>query len=201
MTEDDGRPMDDGLIAAAIRLFSDLGYDTVDTDMLAGASGMSADALTQYGGKRGLYEAAFDYAAKACQEYMEAALARAPQGPESAILLFDEYLNYSVANPQIAGLWMQRWMSDASDIPNMEKRFGGVPVLQQWSGRLDKVIPEDMDSAMTVRMLVWMIHNFVRGGFVGIDGHRHTAEEPQAVEQLRDHLHKTITNLARRPER
>src|SRR5689334_6578860 len=96
------------LLDSAAGLFAQLGYDETTTEMIANAAGVGVGEVTRMiGGKRDIYLAVMMRA----YEQEQAVLLRAaadftPDGPGVHRFL-DEYLNFFVAHPQTAALWMQ----------------------------------------------------------------------------------------------
>lgn len=196
MPGDNDADVDSKVTSTAARLFGELGYDALDTNTIADACGLDAEILiAQYGGKRGLYQTVIKQAADLLNERMTEVMRVYPPGIDGVIGLFDGYLNFALTHPQTTGLWMYRWLLDAQDFPQPEARSNN-PVLGQWVTRVDEIIPDDLDAMMTWRMLTWMINIFVRGGMRERDGSRRSPDDPQALRQFRDHLHRTIQYLA-----
>src|ERR1041384_5692348 len=123
-------PADGGQVAlivkVATQLFAALGYDGTSTRQIAEAAGLNIATVNYHvGGKRELYLAVMERAHLAERTALDQALARLTgTGPVVAIhRLMDDYLDFCVDNPEIPALWMHRWLSDASDITELEREY------------------------------------------------------------------------------
>uniref|UniRef100_UPI003F4951C1 TetR/AcrR family transcriptional regulator n=1 Tax=Actinomadura sp. CA-154981 TaxID=3240037 RepID=UPI003F4951C1 len=184
------------VLATAGRLFSELGYDEVSTDMIAEATGIDLRVVVDlYGGRRGIYMAVMEDAHAQRLAHTEAAFSEFTPDADGLIRLFEAFLDYSLERPQMSALWMQRWLSDASDIPEADQHFGGT-VSSGLIARADEVLGDHLDAGMITRMLAWTIHAFVRGGYVDSSGVRHQCDEPAAQLRFRGFLRETIRQLA-----
>ncbi|MEO3830151.1 TetR/AcrR family transcriptional regulator [Actinomadura sp. B10D3] len=196
MIEYDDDSVEERLFAAAARLFSELGYDATDTAMIAEASGVGTrEVIERYGGRRGLYLSVLERAGRQRVEFMDGVMAEFTYDTDGLVRMFDRYLDYCMAHREFPGLWMHRWLADASDLPSPDVHFGGA-MLGRWIAQVDRVIADDLDAGMTIRMLVWYIHAFAEGGLVDSDGHRVSPDDVHTLQRLRSHLHNTIRHLA-----
>ncbi|WP_131735834.1 TetR/AcrR family transcriptional regulator [Actinomadura roseirufa] len=188
----------DGVLAIAARLFSELGYDAVTTQFIADACGIDAAVVTDvYGGKANVFLAVMERLTRERMEYLSPALAAFTPDAEGVIRLIDRYLDYSLEHPELPSIWMHRWMSDASDFPDMELRYGARPAgsLIQLIGQ---ALDEDVDPELFTWHLIWAIRGFTKGGVLGADGVRRRSEDTEIQRRFRDSLHLLVRRVATR---
>jgi len=182
------------VLDSAAGLFAELGYDTATTEMIANAAGVGvADVTRLIGGKRDIYLAVMMRAYEQEQAVLlRAAASFTPDGPGVHRFL-DEYLDFFVAHPQIAALWMQRRFQDASDIP-LEATYT-FPQLTLVGELAADAIKQDVDIELLLLTVVWCVHNFVQGGVPDRDGGRITADDPAMLARFRTHLHRLVEGM------
>src|SRR5512139_371833 len=198
----------DRIVAEATRLFAERGYDGTSTRMIADAAGLNIATVAYHvGGKRDLYLEVMERAQRAEWTALSAAVEEfrsAPDPVAGMCLLVDRYLDFCAADPRIPALWMRRWLSDAPDIVNLERRHV-VPVFGMVAEALEAVIPsaesdadgEDVDLEYAIWSIVWCIHGFCQGGVLGADGTRRRAGDHEALARVRAHLHCLVHRLFR----
>lgn len=187
------------ILKVATQLFAALGYDGTSTRQIADAAGLNIATVNYHvGGKRDLYLAVMEHAHQAERAALQAALARlADADPVTGIHgLLDDYLDFCVGNPEVPALWMHRWLSDASDITELERQYvqplvGGVtsamaPAVE--AGVIDTGV--DLEYAMW--SVIWSVHGFAKGGVLDAEGHRRTATDRAALRRFRAHLHLSL---------
>ncbi|MEU8347418.1 transcriptional regulator, TetR family [Actinomadura meyerae] len=189
------------ILEAATRLFSALGYDGTSTRMIAEAAGLNVATVAYHvGGKRDLYLAVMERAHEAERAALEEALGRMTPDVDGLLSLVDAYVGFCLARPEIPALWMHRWLSDASDVVHLEEQYVR-PLMQMVTEAVRKVVPDDIDVDYVVWTVVWCTHGFGRGGVLDPGGHRHGADDPQAVDRFRRHMRRTIALAIGAPDR
>ncbi|WP_344455086.1 TetR/AcrR family transcriptional regulator [Actinocorallia aurantiaca] len=181
----------------ASRLFSDLGYDGTSIQMIADAAGMSPERIQKMvGGKRELYVRVAEGNQKRQFEALED-LART-HTPDAAGIkrIADRYLQYVIDHPEYSMLWIQRWMSDAADLVEMERLFR-TPIVVEVNRLVATSFKPGVDPVLAFWMVIWSVESFLHGGVVEEDGEVHRADDPQSRERFLRHLHAYIDLVAR----
>ncbi|MGP3933211.1 TetR/AcrR family transcriptional regulator [Nonomuraea sp. KM88] len=190
------------ILKVATQLFAALGYDGTSTRQIADAAGLNIATVNYHvGGKRELYLAVMERAHLAEKAALEQALDRLPGDDPAAGIhrLVDDYLDFCVDNPEVPALWMHRWLSDAGDITELERRyvqplFAAVaatmrPIAE--SGLIDARV--DLEYAMWT--VVWSVHGFAKGGVLDDQGRRRGAGDRAVLRRFRAHLHLTLHRM------
>ncbi|MEV5888437.1 TetR/AcrR family transcriptional regulator [Nonomuraea fuscirosea] len=188
------------ILKVATHLFAALGYDGTSTRQIAEAAGLNIATVNYHvGGKRELYLAVMERAHQAEKAALETALARLPGAadPVAAIHgLTDDYLDFCVDNPEVPALWMHRWLSDASDITELERQYV-QPLLATVTGALRPaveagLISGEVDLEYTVWTVIWSVHGFAKGGVLDAEGRRRGSGDRAALRRFRSHLHTSL---------
>ncbi|RFU37343.1 TetR/AcrR family transcriptional regulator [Actinomadura logoneensis] len=188
----------DQVLETAARLFSDLGYDTVDLKLIADATGLTTSGLTELvGDKPTLYLAVFTWLHQVQQESMAEALETFT--PDAAGLqgIGDAFLDFCLRHRAFVGMWMHRWAGDAADL-DVETPFA-KPVLAAMNEVMAPAVQPGVDLELTIWSIIWCVHGFVQFGFIGQDGESHGSDTPAAVARFRAHLHNMINRFVRVP--
>ncbi|ACZ86357.1 TetR/AcrR family transcriptional regulator [Streptosporangium roseum] len=190
------------ILRVATRLFAALGYDATSISQIAEAAGLDVATITQQaGGKRELYLTVMDWV----HETELASLHKAVEGvpvtsPEQANALvcriIDQYLDLCVAHPEIPALWMHRWLSDASDVTELELRY------TRPMGKLVKsalapaiaggYIDPDVDMEYLLWSMLWCVNGFSQSGVLDEHGNRRHMDDPEVLRRFRALLHRMI---------
>ncbi|MGW2309056.1 TetR/AcrR family transcriptional regulator [Actinomadura luteofluorescens] len=195
MTRSDDQARNDWLFYVAGRMLSELGYDSVTNEMIAEAAGVDLSTVTeQYGGKRDLYMAVLKRAHWQRIERLRAVEAEYTADLQGLTRLLDEYLDLCLEHPELGAFWMQRWLSDASDIPRLDAMFGG-PELGRVIEMVREAVADDLDAGMIMRMLTWSILAFSQKGIVDSKGERQEPGDPATVRRFRESLHGLARHL------
>ncbi|TMR21690.1 TetR/AcrR family transcriptional regulator [Nonomuraea turkmeniaca] len=195
------------IIEVATRLFAALGYDGTSTRQIAEAAGMNIATVNYHvGGKRELYLAVMERAHQVEKAALDQALDRLPgDDPVVAIhRLVDDYLDFCVDNPEIPALWMHRWLSDASDITELERAYV-QPLVTSVAAALrpaaeSGVIDGAVDLEYTIWTVIWSVHGFAKGGVLDAEGRRRGPGDRAALRRFRAHLHLTLHRTLALPE-
>ena len=108
----------------AARLFGELGYDGTSLHMIAEAVGTDASTLSEVAGdKRRLYLDVMRQAYEVEQDMLESLAARGVRGRTAVHEMVDGYLDFYLEYRENRTLWVQRWLSDAADITELEDRY------------------------------------------------------------------------------
>lgn len=187
------------ILKVATQLFAALGFDGTSTRQIAEAAGMNIATVNYHvGGKRELYLAVMERAHRAEKTALDLALARLPgDDPLAAIhRLLDDYLDFCVDNPEVPALWMHRWLSDASDITELEREYVQPLVASVTAAVRPAVegglIDEKVDLEYTMWMVIWSVHGFAKGGVLDAEGRRRAAGDRAALRRFRSHLHLSV---------
>ncbi|MEV1000197.1 TetR/AcrR family transcriptional regulator [Nonomuraea sp. NPDC050202] len=189
----------DAILKVATQLFAALGYDGTSTRQIADAAGLNIATVNYHvGGKRELYLAVMEAAHRAEKAALDQALARLPgDDPVAAVhRLADDYLDFCVDNPEVPALWMHRWLSDASDVTELERQYV-QPLLAAVTAALRPaveagVIAAETDLEYTVWSVIWTVHGFAKGGVLDAEGRRRASGDRAALRRFRAHLHQSL---------
>lgn len=189
----------DQVVEIATRLFAELGFDGTSMRLIADATGVDMEALVQrFGDKTGLYREVMGRAHETERKVLEAALASATPDLQGLLTLADVYLDFHADHPQIPALWMQRWMGDAADVPDLEDLYVHALSIAVVDAVRD-LTPPDVDTEHLIWSIVWCVYGFLSGG-VQHPGHsrRNPRGEPpdrQALARFRSYLHAMVIHM------
>ncbi|WP_353070562.1 TetR/AcrR family transcriptional regulator [Actinomadura opuntiae] len=194
MTSDSGR---ERVLDAATRLFAALGYDGTSTRMIAEAAGLNIATVAYHaGGKRDLYLAVMERAHQAERAALATAVAEMTPDAAGILAVVDRYVDFCAAHPEIPGLWMHRWLSDAADVADLENTYVR-PLMETVVDAVAKVLPEgaadEVDVEYVAWTVVWCTHGFARGGVLRADGRRHGMDDAAALARFRANLRRIVT--------
>jgi AcrR family transcriptional regulator len=195
-TDGAGETADARLLPVATRLFAELGYDAVSTQMIADAAGTAPATINDlHGGKSGLYKDVIVWATEGWAEQQKAGAEEHTPDADGLIRMMDRYLEYCLQHPELARLWGHRWMDDASDIPGLEERFSG-PLQQQAVELVRSSVSPDIDPQVALWTLTWTIHGYLQSGLPTPSGQRMPPDDPQTLRRFRRNLHQIIRLMA-----
>lgn len=184
------------VLSVALRLFSELGYDGTTTQMIADAAGLKPEAVREvFGGKRDLYlyltrQSVADQAMR-----LEAVEPNLTPDADGIKLIVDYYFQYGLDHPGFPGIWMQRRMSDALDLSEVELNFN-TPVVARVRELMSRSFKPGVDWEFTVFTLIWSVDCFLAGGIVSADGSRYSAESLKVRRRFLAHLHAYVDMAA-----
>lgn len=191
------QPEDDAerLLRAATRLFAELGYDETSTRMVADAAGIDlARTIELAGSKRDLYLTVMARAYQAEQAMLEQAAAEFTPDLAGLYHFIDLYLDFFVANPQIAALWIQRRLYDAADVVELEKLYS-LPQINLVAESVGDVIDPGLDLEFALWTVVWAVHSFVQGGMPDDSGRRVGPQNRRLLSRFREYLHQLVARM------
>jgi AcrR family transcriptional regulator len=190
-----GAPPAERILDAATRLFAEKGFDGASTRLIADAAGLNIATVNYHlGGKREVYLAVMKRAAE--REYL--ALAETLDGftptAEDLHRLVDRYLDFCVAHPEVAALWLRRWLSEAEDIASLEADLVR-PLTNRIVELVRRVAAPEVDAEYALWSVIWCVHGFVRGGVLDGEGRRRRGDDPAALRRFRLTLHRLVDGL------
>ncbi|WP_433256539.1 TetR/AcrR family transcriptional regulator [Streptosporangium sp. CA-135522] len=197
------------ILQVATRLFAALGYDVTSIGQIADATGLDVATVTEsFGGKRELYLAVMNRVYEIERSSLAEALKIGPATtPEqtSALMhrIVDHYIDLCAAYPEVPTLWMHRWLSDAIDVTELERRYT-QPLVKLIRDAFAPAmsaghIGPDVDLDYVMWSLLWCVNGFSQSGTLDQDGNRRRADDPEALRRLRVHLHRMIHRAASLP--
>ncbi|MEV4671414.1 MULTISPECIES: TetR/AcrR family transcriptional regulator [Actinomadura] len=193
-----GARIPDQVLTTAARLFSELGYDEVTTQIIADACGVDAAVVAgEYGGKGRVFLAVLERLSRERMDYLSPAASAFTPDAEGMVRLIDRYLDYCLDHPELPSIWMHRWMSDATDFPDLEPRYGTPPIILM-SELMGEALDDEVDPDLFTWQIVWAVHSFTRGGIVGADGVRRRADDLGVRKRFRRSLHQMARRAAAR---
>ncbi|MEV0659852.1 TetR/AcrR family transcriptional regulator [Actinomadura luteofluorescens] len=185
-------PTDTHVRAVVTRLFSELGYDAVSNQMIASAVGVTVDVVTErYGGKRALYVRAFEDANQRWRDHVREAAGNITRDADGLRQFVNLYVDHCLQHPEMARLWIHRWLSDASDIAGLEERTSALNMRQALEVIRPAVRP-DVDPEALMLTLIWMVNGYLQSGFPDASGRATAPDTSDALDRFRRHLDQLI---------
>ncbi|WP_131737444.1 TetR/AcrR family transcriptional regulator [Actinomadura roseirufa] len=180
----------------AARLFGELGYDVTSLHMIAEAAGTDASTLREVAGdKRGLYLDVMRRAYEVEQAMLESLAESGVRGRTAVHQMVDGYLDFYLAHRENRTLWLQRWLSDAADITEMEDSYL-CPMLRVAVDMITDEVRPGVDPYYVIGTLIWTILGYLGSGTAKCrPGAPDSLEDPEAVESFRAHLHTMMDGL------
>jgi len=189
---DDHRIGVEQIVAVATRLFAELGYDGTTLQIIADACGTDlATVVSLVTGKSELYLQVMGRAAEAERTALAEVFAASPVDVPR---LIDVYLDFCVDHPEVPALWMHRWMSDASDLVQLEELYV-QPLHDELGAAIANQVAPDVDVGYAVWTIIWCVHGFLRGGVLPQPGPRGGGPTSRDVAAFRAHLHLVAARL------
>ncbi|ROO87586.1 hypothetical protein EDD29_5199 [Actinocorallia herbida] len=108
----------------------------------------------------------------------------------------DSYFAYCLDHPEVQGIWMQRRLSDAADLGDLESRFR-TPTVSRSAELLKPAFQPNVDMHPAVSEMIWSIHCFLEGGVMAEEGKRLYADSPAVRRRFLTHLHKYVAWVAK----
>jgi AcrR family transcriptional regulator len=193
--QDDEREL---ILRVATQLFAALGYDGTALSQIGESAALDQQAVTaHFGTKRQLYVAVMERAherldAVLRQRAEELRAADPERKPAALDRLIDDYVDLCAAHPEMPALWMHRWLSDASDISDLEAQH----VRPLAEDVIDSIAPlaeaAGADAHYTVDSMIWCIHGFALSGVLDAAGRRRGPDDPRALRRFRAHLRQMV---------
>ncbi|MEV6150910.1 TetR/AcrR family transcriptional regulator [Nonomuraea sp. NPDC052129] len=189
------------ILQVATRLFAALGHDGVSMGQIGEAAGLTTAAITpHFPTKRHLYLAVMERAQQVLSAVIDKRAgelkAAAPEERPAALHRFiDGYIDLCVEHPEVPALWMHRWLSDASDIEELES-LSAQPLAQYAVDSIAALAdPVHADAQLTTYTMVWCIQGFSLSGVLDTTGQRRRPDDPDALRRFRAHLHQLLARL------
>ncbi|MER5421198.1 TetR/AcrR family transcriptional regulator [Streptosporangium roseum] len=190
------------ILRVATRLFAALGYDATSISQIAEATGLDVATITkQTGSKRELYLAVMDWVHETELASLHKAVKGAPvtssdQANALVYRIVDQYLDLCVAHPEIPALWMHRWLSDASDVTELELRYtrpmGELVKSALAPAIAGGYIDPDVDMEYLLWSMLWCVNGFSQSGVPDEHGNRRYMDDPEVLRRFRTLLHRMI---------
>ena len=101
-----------------------------------------------------------------------------------------------MCHPEVPALWMHRWLSDASDLTELERQYV-QPLVAMVTDALRPaveagVIDDAIDLEYAMWSVIWCVHGFAKGGVLDEEGRRRGGSDRVALRRFRAHLHLTL---------
>ncbi|WP_160573661.1 TetR/AcrR family transcriptional regulator [Actinomadura physcomitrii] len=194
MRDEEEEPKD-RIRGVAGRLFGELGYDAVSTQMIADAAGIDAHAVADhYPSKAALYLAVLGRLQRLWTDQMASVLAGHEPTADGVMTLMDRYLDFCLDHPEYPRLLMFRWMSDASDIQGAEEQIL-APTVNESVRAVRRIVTPGMDAEAAMWTIVWTVHGYLQAGFLDESARPSPPEDPAILDRFRSHLHQLIRML------
>ncbi|MFG1700998.1 TetR/AcrR family transcriptional regulator [Nonomuraea sp. NPDC049309] len=194
------------ILRTATRLFAGLGYDVTSMAQIAEAAGLEpAQVSACFPAKRELYLEVMQRARENLAGPLQARadeLREAPPEHKAEALrgLIDAYIDGCANHPEVAALWAHRWLSDASDVVDLELK-GTQPLTQSIVDAIATVAePAGADALHTTYTMIWCIQGFALSGVLDGTGTRRGIEGPEQLGRFRAHLHQLMQRELRLPD-
>lgn len=186
------------ILRVATQLFAALGYDGTTLGQIGDSAALDQQAVNAYfASKRQLYvvvmEQAHQLLASVLRQRAEDLRAAGPEEKPAALdRLIDGYIDLCAEHPEVPALWMHRWLSDASDIGDLEARY----VRPLAEDVIDSITPlaraAGADPHYTIDSMIWCIHGFALSGVLDAAGRRRGPDDPRALRRFRAHLRQMV---------
>ncbi|MEV4256160.1 TetR/AcrR family transcriptional regulator [Spirillospora sp. NPDC049652] len=204
---DDGPSRSERILEAATRLFAERGYDATSTRAIADAVGLNIATVAYHvGGKPELYRAVMRRAHLAQRDVVIAALGQlntcgsSAEETRAALLGFvDAYLSFCLSRPEVAALWIRRWLSEGADVTDIETEFAG-PLIAEVATAVRAVLDRagigaGVDVEMLTFTIVWTAHSFGQAGIIDPAGRRVGPRDLAVLDRFRANLHAVVTGV------
>ena len=183
------------IIGTATGLFASLGYDGTSAQMIADATGLDVATITDLvGDKRDLYLTVMKRAYMAKRAMYDSAFAEFTPDRAGIHLLADHLLDFSVDHPEVAELWIHRWLGDAADVTGLEALYL-KPILDRLTDATRSVVGTDVDLRGAWWTVIWSVRGFVVGGMLNEEGQPVKPSNPVLLRQFRSHLHQLVDRM------
>jgi AcrR family transcriptional regulator len=185
------------VLAVALRLFSQLGYDSTTMQMIADAAGLEpADVRTVFGGKRQLYLNLISESVREQTVSLEELVPRLTPDADGINLLVDHYFEYGMEHPGFPGIWMHRRLADALDLTDEVQLNFHTPLVAKMRDLINQSFKPGVDPEFTMWMLIWSIDCFLAGGMINSKGERYSPESLKIRRRFLAHLHGVVAMAA-----
>ena len=183
------------VIGTATRLFASLGYDGTSAQMIADATGLDVATITDLmGDKRDIYVAVIKHAYMAKRAMYDSAFAEFTPDRAGIHLLVDRLLDFSMEHPEVAELWIHRWLGDAADVTGLEALYL-KPILDRLTDATRSVVGTDVDLKGAWWTVIWSVRGFVVGGLLNEEGQPVGPRNPVFLRRFRSHLHQLVDRM------
>jgi AcrR family transcriptional regulator len=191
------------VIDAAVRLFSELGFDSTSLELIAETADVDRDTLADLvGGKADLYRAVMNRIADVQRiAGLDDAAGFVPTRQELERRV-NAYMDFHMAHPEYLRLWVHRWTGDAADISDLEAQYL-YPRVSAFVALLHEATGNEVDIDMTVWALSWLIAGFLSQRVPLDTAERGERRGPsqQELERFRAFIHTFLEQMLPLPER
>src|SRR5258708_14530227 len=183
------------IIGTATRLFASLGYDGTSAQMIADATGLDVATITDLmGDKRDIYVAVMKHSYMAKRAMYDSAFAEFTPDRARIHLLVDHLLDFSMDHPEVAELWIHRWLGDAADVTGLEALYL-KPILDRLTDTTRSAVGSDVDLRVAWWIIIWSIRGYVVGGLLNREGQPVRPSPPVLLQEFRSNLHQVIDRM------
>ncbi|MFC4009335.1 TetR/AcrR family transcriptional regulator [Nonomuraea purpurea] len=195
------------ILRVATGLFAGLGYDTTSVEQIAEAAGVRPAAVYgHFTDKRRLYLAVMERAHRVLAAVIEPRsdeLREAPPERKAEALhrFVDGYLDLCAEHPEVPQLWAHRWMSDASDIVDLEPRSAQPLTQYAVDGVASVAKPANLDPLFVTYTIIWCVQGFAMSGALDGTGQRRGVEDARMTQRFRAHMHQLLDRALELPSR
>ncbi len=201
------------IIRAATRLFAEHGFDGVSTREIAKAVDLNISTVNYHvGTKRDLYREVFrrlhEREHRLITELVRSATDEILGDPRALGLflerLADAAIDLLLDEPEIARLWVRRWLEPRGVNDNFEAEYS-VPlfqVLRQFLERAEAagaVRIEGLDLRMVLMSFTWLVYGYFTRGPLDWENALADPFDPQQVAAFRSFLHEYIRRMLALP--
>jgi AcrR family transcriptional regulator len=192
------------IVQAATQLFAALGLDATTTEQIAGSAGMETAAVRHhFTSNVELYREVMRRTAEAEWEAVEDIVAGFTPTLQALDRLLDEYLDFYARNPDVVGLWQQRYIGDAGDTADLFERHS-VPRIVSFANVLRDAVPDPAHLDYVLWTIRWVVMGFFAQGVVHANGRVEQREGRLALDsdlsKFREYLHYLARRLLDLPD-
>ncbi|WP_067450411.1 TetR/AcrR family transcriptional regulator [Actinomadura macra] len=185
--------IDERILDAAEKLFSQIGYDLTTVKMISEVAEVDLAVLGQTE-KEQIYRQVFARLHHIETTQIVAAIKKSSNSIEGIHSAVDAFLDFIVAHPELPALWDQRGLGDAADI-HLSPRDYPAPLMKILTTNPWEGIAADLDLRMLAWIIIWGAGRFAHNGFVDEDEQRVFPDNPDALRRFRNQIHEIVDAL------
>ncbi len=197
------------IIQAAGELFAAKGYHGVTTREIAAAVGLNVSTVNYHvGGKHELYREVFrrlharehEHVTRLVASVTEDVLCDGAKLRELLFLLVDSTVDVLVKRPEIARLWVRRWLESPVDFEEFAAQFS-VPLFLAIRDLLERaqgagtIRTEGLNLRMFLMSFTWMLYGYFTRGAIDWESVQADPFDARQVCTFRGYLHDYVVRM------
>ncbi|MCD0451556.1 TetR/AcrR family transcriptional regulator [Actinocorallia sp. API 0066] len=182
---------DDRITGVALRLFAEVGYDNVDTRMIADAAGVDARTVAAHGGKSGLYKRIFENFYRRQSTMLDEVEHKYADDQEGQRRLLEEILDFYLDHPYEMAVWQHRGMRDAADLDGLDAYYWNMVFLRHREV-VGRAVASRPDFQMLFNLLAGGLRGFLFGGIITGEGELLGPDSREGRRLFREQMHRLL---------